>query len=130
MLSTTSLYKCGRMYVILYFNHHIFVSHTSTKQNLFLLVIQYHSRKFNLFYSLYLVVTKWNKTHLGLKNLPLDSTLCSNSLELLVFSSHKMLWRKVTMVLRPYTRLNFKLGHFKVAESAYYQKLMVILIVG
>ncbi len=36
-------------------------------------------------------------------------TLCSNSLELLVvvFSSSKMLWRKVTMVLRPFTMLQW-----------------------
>ncbi len=43
--------------------------------------------------------------YLGLKNLQLHSTLCSNSLELLVFSSRK---QKVTMVLRPFTKHNFK----------------------
>ncbi len=56
--------------------------------------------------------------HYVLKNLLLDSALCSNSLELHVvvvvvavcflFSSPKMLWRKVTMVLRPFTRHSFK----------------------
>ncbi len=54
------------------------------------------------------VAYKCYKMHLGLKNVLLDSILCSKSLELLVFSSCKMLWRKVTMVLRPFTRHNFK----------------------
>ncbi len=49
---------------------------------------------------------------LGLKNLLLDSTLCSNSLELLIFLRRKMLWRMVTMVLKPFTRCNKTLGLF------------------
>ncbi len=32
-----------------------------------------------------MVVSEWYKAHLGLKNVLLDSTLCSNSLEILVF---------------------------------------------
>ncbi len=42
--------------------------------------------------------------HLDFKNLLLDSTLCRNSLEFLVFSSRKMLWQLVIMVLKNYTR--------------------------
>ncbi len=57
---------------------------------------------------------------LGYFKLPQDTlqsekltiTLCSNSLELLVFfSSCKMLWQMVTMVLRPFTRCNFFVVH-------------------
>ncbi len=47
------------------------------------LVITYHSRK--LFTPPHQVVSEWYKAHLGLKNLLLDSTLCSNSLEIHVF---------------------------------------------
>ncbi len=63
-----------------------------------------------MFTPLYWVVSECHKTHLGLKNLLLDSTLCSNSLELLVFflDGRKVLWRKVTMVLRPGPRHNLK----------------------
>ena len=49
------------------------------------------------------VVSECHKMHLGFK----DSTLCSKSLELLVFSSRKMLWGMVTMILRPFTRIFF-----------------------
>ncbi len=68
----------------------------------------------------------------ALRNLLLDSTLCIASLELLVFfQGHKMLWRKVTMVLRPFTRCNFKNSAvlFIVAVSACCQKLLVTQIV-
>ena len=66
----------------------------------------YHLMKFNCLPPLISFSPKCHKMQLGLKSLLLDSTLCSNSLELLVFSSRTMLWRKVTMVLRPFTRCN------------------------
>ncbi len=64
----------------------------------------------------------------------LDSTLCSNYLELLAFSSRKMLWRMVTMVLNPLPDVIKKQKQkttraFLVAASVWYQKLLVIQIV-
>ncbi len=46
-----------------------------------------------------------------------DSTLCNNSLKLVAFSSRKMLWGMVTMVLKPFIRRNIKkLGLFSTCE--------------
>ena len=50
----------------------------------------YHSRKL-LFTPSYEVVSECHKTQLDFKNVLLDSTMCSNSFELLAFSSHIML---------------------------------------
>ncbi len=61
--------------------------------------------------------------HLGLKNSRSDSTLCSNSLELLAFSSRKMLWRMVTMVLNPLPDVIFKNNFaFLVATNVFLSK--------
>ncbi len=67
---------------------------------------------------------------LSLKHLLLDSTLCSNSLELLLFfsfffPSHKTLWRMVTMDPLPYIKKNLN-SAFLVAASVCCQKLLVI----
>ncbi len=58
----------------------------------------------------------------------LYSTLCSNSSEFLVFSSRKMLWRMVTMVLKPFTRRNKKIGLFLVAVSAFYSQNEIYIL--
>ena len=64
----------------------------------FSLAITYHSRK--LFTPSHQVVSEWYKAHI--KNLLLDSTLCSNSLEILVFLKSQITLRQViTMVLNP-----------------------------
>ena len=55
--------------------------------------------------------------HFALTKLRLGSKLCNNSLELLVFSSHKILWWVSTIVLKPITRRSFKnLSHFSTCE--------------
>ncbi len=57
-----------------------------------------------------------------LRSLPLDLTLYSNSLELVVFSSRKMLWRMITMILKPFTRHNKKTRPFLVPASTLLSK--------
>ncbi len=86
-----------------------------------------------------LVVPQFPNLHYKINILPLrlgcfwmpQDTLrsFSNSLELLVFSSRKMLWQMATMVLKPFTRCNFLKLLFFVAVIACCQKILVIQIV-
>ena len=90
------IYIYERTYVILYFDPHIFVF--ASWYTLPIPPLNSISRfsdpvsfkEIYLFTPLYWVVSKCHKVHLGLKNLLLHSTLCSNSLEL-VFQSQNVM---------------------------------------
>ncbi len=81
-------------------------AYTSTKWNLLVLAVRI-IKKIQLFTPFYWVVSKCHTTHLGLENLLFDTTLCSTSLELVLFC-FQVAKCYSERLLRPFTRHNFK----------------------